>query len=347
MTTQEVRPPGTLGGDGSHARFSSRETDQRPYRDDLYQNQAQGGTETLANALGWLSLGLGIAGVAAPREVARCIGLSDDERTRELLRMIGIREIISGVGILSQPRPGGWLWSRVAGDLMDLALLGNALQRPDARQERVAATTAVVAGITALDLMASQKVAQEKSGWQGIGEDGSTRVRTVTIYRPIEEVYSYWRKLENLPLFMRRLKSVRELDERRSRWAAEGPAGMTVEWEAEIVEDRKNELIAWRSVEGSQVHHCGEVTFRQPPHRQGTEVRVQMEFCPPGGILGELAAKLFGKDPGQQIKDDLRAFKQVLETGELLESDGTVNSWPMIPQRPAQPPTEEDLAAAA
>lgn len=345
MTTQEMRPAGIPGSGGMAVRRSA--ADGGPYRDDLHKNKGQNGTENLANALGWLSLGLGIASIAMPSEVARCIGVSDDERSREVLRMVGIREIISGVGILSQPRPAGWLMSRVAGDMMDLALLGKALQRPDASQPRVAATTAAVVGITALDLVASQMMGQEKSGWQGRSREGSTRVQSLTIYRPIEEVYGFWRNFENLPRFMNKLKSVRDLGNGRSHWAAEGPGGTIVEWDAETVEDRPNEMIAWRSLPGSMVHHSGRVWFRRPPNREGTEVRVEMEFCPPGGVMGEMVAKVFGKDPGQQIKEDLGVFKQVLETGEKVVSEGIIGTGPRFPQHPAQPPAQTELAAAA
>lgn len=317
-----------------------------PYRDDLHQNKAGDGTETLANTLGWLSLGLGIVGIAAPGEVARCIGVSDDTRTRELLRLIGVREIISGIGILSQPRPAGWLWSRVAGDMMDLALLGQALQRPDSNQERVAATTAAIAGITAVDVLASQQVSAARAEAQTPGNSASRRVRAATIYKPVEEVYAFWRSLENLPRFMPHLKSVRELDARRSQWSAEGPAGISVEWEAEIVAEQPNELIAWRSLPGSQVHHCGEVRFQPALNRPGTEVRVDMEVRMPAGPAGELAAKLSGKDPGQEIANDLRTFKQILETGVDLRSDGTVGVGNRFPQRPAQPPSDQVLASA-
>jgi uncharacterized membrane protein len=127
---------------------------------------------------------------------------------------------------------------------------------------------------------------------------------------------------------------------------AEGPAGTTVEWDAEITEDRPNEWIAWRSLPGAQVYNAGTVQFQRPANREGTEVRVQMEFSPPGGAIGELVAKVFGKDPGTQIKDDLRTFKQVLETGEILRTDGTVGVGPRFPQRPAQPASQAELAAA-
>ncbi len=317
-----------------------------PYRDDLHQNKTGDGSETLANTLGWLSLGLGIAGIAAPGGVARCIGVSDDTHSRELLRLIGVREIISGMGILSQPRPAGWLWSRVAGDMMDLALLWQALQRPASSQDRVAATTAAIAMITAVDVLASQQASTARAEAQMPGQSASRRVRAITIYKPVEEVFGFWRNLENLPRFMPHLKSVREIDARRSRWSAEGPAGTSIEWEAEIVAERPNELIAWRSLPGSQVHHCGGVRFQQAVNRPGTEVRVEMEVRMPAGPAGELAAKLTGKDPGQEIANDLRTFKQILETGVDLRSDGTVGVGNRFPQRPAQPPSERELTSA-
>jgi hypothetical protein len=109
----------------------------------------------LARALGWFSIGLGLTEVVAHRRLAEMIGVRDHP---VLLPLLGVREILSGIGILSEGRPTGWLWSRVAGDAMDLALLGAALMSPDARRERVAAATAAVAGVTALDVLCSAQL---------------------------------------------------------------------------------------------------------------------------------------------------------------------------------------------
>jgi uncharacterized membrane protein len=313
-----------------------------------YERGGQHGAaeERLASALGWFSLGLGLAGLAAPREVARLIGVPDDDRTRDVLRGIGLREVVQGVGILTQPRPAPWLWSRVAGDVMDLALLGRALGSDQAQRDRVTAAAAAVAGVTALDIYASQQMT--RAGGADLEALPTRRVqhaRSVTIRRPRAEVYAFWRALENLPRFMRHIESVQEVGGGRSRWRACGPAGMVVEWEAETVEERPNELIAWRALPGSEVYNCGRVEFRDAPGERGTEVHLSMEYAPPGGVIGAAVARVFGREPGQELSEDLRRFKQVMETGEVVVSDGSLHGA-TFPQRPARPPADQELAAA-
>lgn len=150
------------------------------------------------------------------------------------------------------------------------------------------------------------------------------RARTaITVNRPPEEVYAFFRDLENLPRFMDHLESVTTTDDRRSHWKAKAPAGTSVEWDAEVVEDEPGSLISWRSLEGARVDNAGSVRFTPAPGGQGTEVVAEVEYSPPGGAVGAVVAKLFGEEPTQQIKDDLRRLKQVLETGEVLVSDGS------------------------
>ena len=162
----------------------------------------------------------------------------------------------------------------------------------------------------------------------------------VTIKRPVEEVYAFWRDLTNLPTFMIHLASVEATGNGRSHWTANAPAGRTVEWDAEIVEDKPNERIAWRSLEGSQVSNSGSVSFAPRAGYGGTEVRVELSYDPPGGALGKVVAKLFGEEPQQQITDDLRRLKQVLETGEVVLSEGSPEGTRfgrLATQRPAKP----------
>ena len=145
----------------------------------------------------------------------------------------------------------------------------------------------------------------------------------ITINLPPEMVYAYWRDLENLPTFMYHLESVQETGDHRSHWVAKAPAATTVEWDAEITEDVPAERIAWRSLDGASVENSGCVRFNAAPATQGTEVHVELTYSPPGGALGTLVAKLFGEEPNQQIGDDLRRLKQVLETGEIARSEGS------------------------
>jgi len=272
----------------------------------------------LARGLGWFSLGLGLAEVMAPQSVAKLIGARGDHRG--LLRALGMREIASGVGILTQRRPTGWLWSRVGGDAMDLALLGAALSSGKARRNRVAAAAAAVAGVTVLDMLCSQQLSR-RSG--AATRSGVIRVqKTVTINRSPEELYRFWRDFQNLPRFMNHLGSVQVIGDKRSHWVARGPAGMRVEWDAEVIEDRSNEVIKWRSLEGSDVDNVGSVRFERAPGGRGTVVRVEIEYSPPAGVIGAGLAKLFGEDPEWQLKDDLRRFKQVMEAGEVVTTEG-------------------------
>jgi uncharacterized membrane protein len=146
--------------------------------------------------------------------------------------------------------------------------------------------------------------------------------RWTTVNRPASELYAYWRNFENLPRFMNHLESVTTLDGGRSRWVAKAPVGMTVEWVAEIVEDRPNERIAWRSLVNVDVQNEGAVEFRPAPGDRGTEVHVAISYRPPWGIVGSAFARLFGEEPSQQIEEDLRRFKQVMEAGEIATIEG-------------------------
>jgi uncharacterized membrane protein len=153
-------------------------------------------------------------------------------------------------------------------------------------------------------------------------ERGIKVEKSVTINRPVGELYGYWRDFNNLPRFMNHLESVRQTGGQRSHWVAKAPAGTTVEWDAEIYNEKENELIAWRTLEGSQVSSAGSVRFEESPGGRGTVVRVTLKYDPPGGKLGALVARLFGENPEQQIDEDLGRFKQLMETGEVSTTAG-------------------------
>ncbi|MEW6296827.1 MAG: SRPBCC family protein [Thermodesulfobacteriota bacterium] len=146
--------------------------------------------------------------------------------------------------------------------------------------------------------------------------------KTITVNAAPDTVYRFWRDLENLPRFMRHLESVRTTDTARSHWVAKGPAGTTVEWDAEIIHEVENELIAWQSLANADVYNSGSVHFRPAPGGRGTEVHVVVRYTPPAGALGRAFAKLFGEEPGQQLEEDLRRFKQIIETGEIPTTAG-------------------------
>jgi uncharacterized membrane protein len=145
---------------------------------------------------------------------------------------------------------------------------------------------------------------------------------SITINRDAPTLWRFWRKLENIGRFMQHLECVEEIDERRSRWTARGPLGAKLQWEAEIINEKENELIAWRSVDDSEVDTAGSVHFRELPHGRGTEMRVVLKYDAHAAQLGEPIARLLGQSPSQQIREDLRRFKQVMETGETASIEG-------------------------
>jgi uncharacterized membrane protein len=306
-----------------------------------HTNGSNGHRDQLARGLGWLSIGLGVAGIVGPGRLARAAGLKGDGLDRAMLGGVGVREIIQGVGILTQPRPAPWVWSRVAGDAMDISFVGYDLATGRARDRgRGLTTLAALVGITVVDVVGALRL----SGSSGTDRAGGKKV--ITVGRSPEECYRFWHDFENLPRFMWHLESVQVTGPSRSHWRARAPHG-SVEWDAETVEDRPNELIAWRALPGSDVESSGYVRFRPAPGDRGTEVEVEIRYVPPAGAVGRAVAKLTGEEPLQQVGDDLRRFKQVLETGEVIVSDATVRGNG-FPQRPARPPEESrrELAAA-
>jgi uncharacterized membrane protein len=336
--TQETKRSDEWQQRGPYARY-------RDEWDGATERQRQGesgGTERLARALGWFSLGLGLAEVVAPRAMARMIGVNDTDSTRNALIGLGLREIASGVGILTQPQAAGWLWTWVGGDVMDLALLGTELRSDTADRNRVAMATAAVLGVTVLDVIAGRRLSEQSDGGARNGAGATKRrgvhvTRSITVNRSPEEIYTFWRNFENLPRFMDHLESVRVLGERRSHWKAKAPAGTSVEWDAEILDDVPSQLISWRSTENADVPNAGSVHFVPAPGGRGTEVHVELQYNPPGGAVGAAVAKLFGEEPGQQIGGDLRRFKQVIETGEVVHSDASIHRG----MHPARPPADQ------
>jgi uncharacterized membrane protein len=131
------------------------------------------------------------------------------------------------------------------------------------------------------------------------------------------EVFRFWRNFENLPRFMDHLESVTVIDETRSHWVAKGPAGTRIEWDAVIHNEVIDDLIAWRSLPGSEVNHAGSVHFTPSADGSRTDVRVVLNYEPPAGKVGAAVAKLLGEDPSRQVEEDLRRFKQVMDSGDV------------------------------
>ncbi|SHH41197.1 SRPBCC family protein [Massilia sp. CF038] len=276
--------------------------------------------QQLGLALGWISVGLGVASLLAPRAVARTAGLPEWPL---LMRALGLREIASGVGLLRQPDNQAWRWVRVAGDAMDLSLLGVAALHPASDRRRLVSTTLALGALSALDLRAGNPPRLTPSHQALAGAGGTLEVReTLHINQTPQTCYAFWRELERLPSFMQHLESVTVLDARRSHWCARGPAGTRVEWEADITQDEPGALLAWQSVPGADVDNAGTVRFDAGPGGQGTLLAVDLRYRPPAGRAGALIARLFGEEPLVQVRADLRRFKQLIETGEIATTKG-------------------------
>ncbi|MGK3990293.1 SRPBCC family protein [Sorangium sp. So ce136] len=337
MSTTAPRTPASIGRSGEK-RMSNGPAARTPDRREsgIHRQSTLGRGERLARGLGWLSLGLGLAQVAAPRAVARLLGLRESPRNCRTIRAIGAREITAGLGILSRPRPAGWLWTRVGFDVADLALLASALGAKRTERNRVVAATAATAGFALLDTLAGLQLRRSADtrapGAQG--ERAAQVIRAITVACSPEDAHRFWRDLTNLPRFMTYLDSVQLINERQSRWSLKAPAGPAMELDAEILDDRPGELISWRALAGMKVVTSGSVRFRRAPGGRGTEVRVEIDQAPPGGLIGAGVARLVGGAIGLQAEPDLRRFKQLMEIGEVVQSDASVHWGP----HPAQPP---------
>jgi uncharacterized membrane protein len=232
------------------------------------------------------------------------------------------------------------MWSRVAGDAMDLGLLGTAFASDRAQKGRVAAAAAAVAGVTLLDVICGGQLSRRQDGtgrrrgggfaaWFGgaAGDRAIHVTKAITIGRPAQDLYRFWRDFQNLPRIMKHLDAVWVTENGRSHWRAKAPLGGTVEWDAEVTDDQPGRRIAWRSLPGADVSSAGSVSFEPASGRRGTIVRIELDYEPPGGAVGATFAKLFGRAPDQELQDDLRRFKQVMEVGEVVQSDATAKGW--------------------
>jgi uncharacterized membrane protein len=301
-----------------------------------------GREDTLAKALGWVSIGLGVPQLLRPDAVTRAAGVDDGQKERAIARAVGVRELVHAAGLLSPRLRPRWVWTRVAGDAMDLAVLGRKLRHHDGRPvRRTVAATAAVAGITAVDVYIAVRSLRTAPGATSVELTATTTVR-----KDRAEVYAFWRQLENLPSFMAHVEEVRTSGQ-RSHWKVSAPFGRSVEWDAEIVADEPGEWLSWRSTENAAVSNAGTVRFVPAPGGRGTEVHVELSYSVPGRKLGEALARWAGEEPRQQLDDDLRRFKQVMETGEVMRSEGA--PWGKrarreFPQRPARPLSSAELA---
>jgi uncharacterized membrane protein len=317
------------------AQRGSRMEERRPMQPQPTSSKGQG----LAGVLGLFGLGLGLVQVLAPRQLLEFVGVRPDDNRVNFIRLVGLRELMSGAGILLNPDPkakNNWVWGRVAGDAMDIASISAVMNARGSDQGRLGAVLAAVAGVTAMDVLAGRQLASESSAEQHTGSDadvepltkrakdanGNQVNKAVTINRSAEDLYAFWRNFENLPQFMDHLVAVKNLGGNRSHWEAKAPLGQTVQWDAEVTEDIPNRRIAWRSLEGADVYNAGSVTFEPTPGNRGTMLKVEMNYDPPGGKIGATVAKLAGQAPDKQVPLDLMRFKQLLEAGEIASTEG-------------------------
>jgi uncharacterized membrane protein len=241
------------------------------------------------------------------------------------------------------------MWNRVIGDAVDLASLGKAMRSPGTNKTRLTAATMAVLGVTALDILCSIALTSESSPAAGHDEgsfmlpdskDGALPLLAViTVNKPVEEVYSFWKNPENFPRFMGQIESVRLSTGGRSHWKINAPAGLGVEWDAEVLTDTPNEMISWQSVGSAHVDNSATVRFRPAAGNRGTEVELEMDIKPKGGELGQRLAKFLMTIPKTQMMNDLRRFKQIMEVGEVVKSDASAVEG----IHPARPPEFSEL----
>lgn len=296
-------------------------------------------TAALVKGLGVASLTLGLSEIVAPGKIAALAGVDETRRSRTVIRALGMRECGHGAALLAGPDK--LVWTRVGGDVLDVAFLAaGVVRRGPGRRQRGIITAAALTAIGGADLYAALRTTRSDNGRHAGGQRHRTLRAAVTVMRSPQDVYNFWRNLENLPAFMYHLQSVTASDDGHSHWVANSPVGKSVQWDAQIVEDLPGQRIAWQSLPGSGIENSGRVDFTVDHSGKGTEVRVTMAYQMPGGALGKAAATLLGESPEQQVNDDLRRFKQIMETGQVLRSDGSPDGTvarQQLHQRAAQP----------
>jgi len=241
-------------------------------------------------------------------------------------------ELLAGVPTAIQCEPAAVQnvpeWERIAS-----ALAGGGLVAVGAARGRLTGLGLMLAGGALLyrgisgHCMAYEALGINRAGYdhENVGvraQHGIKHEHSIIIQRSPEELYLFWRQLENLPLIMRHLKSVTQLDNQLSHWVAEGPLGKELAWDAEVINERPGELIAWRSLPGSGVDTAGSVHFEPLTGDRGTLVAISLKYDPPGGQAAAAIADLFGEGLEERLHEDMRRFKQTMETGEIASISG-------------------------
>jgi uncharacterized membrane protein len=302
-------------------------------------SSARGGDgDWLVRVLGWASAGTAVPLLLTPRGFGSVIIAGDGPGQRTAVTVAGVRELAVAAGLLKRPSPL-WLWARVGGDVMDLALLGLALTSPNNYDKRrLVAIMAALVGITGVDVYAATTRSPRRAEVR--------LTASVTVATPASQAYELWRELEILPSFMSHLDEVSMTGPVTSHWRASAPFGRTVEWDAEITGDVAGEWLAWRSVDNAKIFSEGNVRFTPAPGGRGTEIHVTLRYGTSSVWMAVAAARYFGANPSARLDDELRRFKQVAETGEVVRSEGAPGGKPArrdFPQHPARPLWPEEL----
>jgi uncharacterized membrane protein len=205
-----------------------------------------------------------------------------------------------------------------------LLIVGASRRSPIGAALAVSATPLLYRGVTGRWPVVSNGTRHRDTTKDALGGDRGVHVReSVRLEVPVAVVYRFWRRLDNLPQFMTHLERVTEGPDGRSHWVASGPAGLNVEWDAEIINEVENKVLAWRSLPGSDIVTAGSVSFDGVRGGRSTQVSVNLQYAPPAGKAGRLVAALFGREPSQTVREDLRHFRQLLEAGEVPRAAAT------------------------
>jgi uncharacterized membrane protein len=259
-----------------------------------------------------------LEGQAAAREIAEL---------EKRVRVGGVKEVINRVEIREDAGPSG---PRRRPEMPDhwpplLRLSGAAVGAATLiAGKRIGGAFGIVGKLAGGALLARAVCNRGLPDIFGVGGTNAMEIdKSMHILAPVQEVFQFWSMFENFPRFMSHLKEVSDLGGGRSRWVAEGPAGTSVSWDAELTDYKTNECLAWRSVPGSTINSEGTVRFSPAPNG-GTSVHVHMCYCPPAGVLGHGVAWLFGADPKSEMDDDLVRLKSLLEIGKTRAHGATV-----------------------
>jgi uncharacterized membrane protein len=240
---------------------------------------------------------------------------------KKMLRGQGLMRTLLGAGLLYRGLSGSCpLYKKLGIDSIDSKAVRNAGNAIGSAV--TSATGAISSAAESLHITGGRRKGNEPSADPSAYNGRSIHVeQSVTISRPASECYAFWRDLETLPQIMSHLKEVKVLDDKRSHWVAKAPLGFDVQWDAEIINDEQDKLIAWRSIGSATVDNSGSVRFVETSNGM-TEVKVTLDYIPPAGKVGSVIAKLFGEEPNQTVKSDLQKFKQLMETGEVASNAG-------------------------